>query len=73
MGECVRRCPLTNGLSAAKDLYPSNPSTGPTGEQPHFIFSRAFTVSNVVVIVFSPLRIGAVMAAMRDLTKAARR
>lgn len=64
---------VTDSADHARELYRSNPSTGPTREHPHFVFSRAFTVSNVVVIVFSPLRVGAVRAAMRDLTTTARR
>jgi hypothetical protein len=62
---------VTDSADHASDLYRSSPPSGPSRKHPKFIFSRAFTVSNVVVLVFSPLRIDAVKAAMRDLTAAA--
>ena len=54
---------VTDSADHARDLSPKHP---------RMIFSRTFTVSNVVVMVFSPFTVDAVKAAMRDLRRAAR-
>jgi len=63
---------VTDSADHARDLYRSSPPSAPSPKHPRMIFSRTFTVSNVVVMVFSPLKVAAVKAAMRDLKRAAR-
>jgi len=63
---------VTDSADHALDLYRYSPPSGPSSEHPRMMFSRTFTVSNIVVMVFSPFWVDAVKAAMRDLRRAAR-
>ena len=63
---------VTDSADHARDLCRSSPPSAPSPKHPRMIFSRTFTVSNVVVMVFSPFTVDAVKAAMRDLRRAVR-